>query len=31
MIKSVLFVPNKVVHQEGLVLYLSDIYADSFS
>lgn len=31
VIKSVLFVPNKVAHQEGLVLYLWDIRADSFS
>ena len=31
VIKSVLFVPNKVAHQEGLVLYLQDVCADSFS
>lgn len=31
VIKSILFVPNKVAHQEGLVLYLWDICIDSFS
>lgn len=31
VIKSVLFVPNKVAHQEGLVLYLWDLCVDSFS